>query len=101
MSCVKAREFLERSALTVDEVADAGKHKVDRDAALELAKRATKIVVAKGRKSVVFDMTKAPPDDDSLAAHILGPTGNLRAPTLRQGTTLYVGFQEEAYQELR
>ena len=28
-----------------------------------------------------------------------GPTGNLRAPTLRKGTTLLVGFNEETYQE--
>jgi arsenate reductase-like glutaredoxin family protein len=58
-----------------------------------------KVVVAKGKKVVVFDMAKAPPDDDTLASHLLGPTGNLRAPTLRQGTTLLVGFSDEAYRE--
>ena len=100
MSCVKAQGFLERGALTVDEVVDAGKKKLGRDAALELAKQAEKIVVVRGKKTVVFDMKKAPPDDDMLAAHLLGPTGNLRAPTLRQGKTLYIGFQEEAYREL-
>ena len=87
--------------MAVDEVVDAGKRKLGRDAALELAKRATKVVVAKGKKKVVFDMKKTLPDDDTLAAHILGPTGNLRAPTLLQGKTLYVGFLEEAYEELR
>jgi hypothetical protein len=45
-------------------------------------------------------MKKAPPDDDSLAAQILGPTGNLRAPTLRKGKTLLVGFSEEAYRQV-
>ena len=33
------------------------------------------------------------------ASHLLGPTGNLRAPTLRQGKTLLVGFSEDAYQQ--
>jgi hypothetical protein len=42
-------------------------------------------------------MKKDPPDDETLLAHILGPTGNLKAPTLRKGTTLLVGFSEEAY----
>jgi hypothetical protein len=28
---------------------------------------------------------------------MLGPTGNLRAPTARVGKTLVVGFNEEAY----
>lgn len=45
-------------------------------------------------------MKKDPPDDETLAKHICGPTGNLRAPTIRQGNTLYVGFNEEAYAEL-
>jgi len=54
-------------------------------------------VVAKGKKVVTFDMKQAPPDDDTLAAYLLGPTGNLRAPTIRQGKTLLIGFNEEAY----
>lgn len=28
---------------------------------------------------------------------MLGPTGNLRAPTLRVGKTVLVGFDEDAY----
>ena len=54
-----------------------------------------KVVVAKGKNVVTFDLKKDPPDDDTLAAHLLGPTGNLRAPSVRRGSTLYVGFNEE------
>jgi hypothetical protein len=57
-------------------------------------------VVARGKKVVTFDLRKNPPDDETLAAHLLGPTGNLRAPTLRRGKTLYVGFSEDIYREL-
>lgn len=64
-----------------------------------MAREASKVVVARGKKMVTFDMKKDPPDDDTLAAHLLGPTGNLRAPTLRIGNTLLVGFSEEAYQD--
>jgi hypothetical protein len=46
---------------------------------------------------VTFDMKKDPPDDDALLSKLIGPTGNLRAPVLRVGTTLVVGFSEEAY----
>jgi len=28
---------------------------------------------------------------------MLGPTGNLRAPTLRAGSTVLVGFDEDVY----
>jgi hypothetical protein len=45
-------------------------------------------------------MKADPPADEELARHIIGPSGNLRAPSLRQGTTLYVGFHEELYRRL-
>jgi hypothetical protein len=77
--------------------ADASKERKGRAEALALAKSADKIVVAKGKKVVTFDMKQAPPDDDTLAAHLLGPTGNLRAPTIRRGKTLLIGFNEAAY----
>jgi arsenate reductase-like glutaredoxin family protein len=35
-----------------------------------------------------------------LAANLLGPSGNLRAPTVRKGKTLLIGFNDEAYQEV-
>jgi hypothetical protein len=80
-------------------VVDATKERRGRDEALKLAKSAGRVVTAKGKKIVVFDMKKTPPDDDTLAAHLLGPTGNLKAPTLRIGETLLVGFGEEAYRQ--
>jgi len=58
------------------------------------------VVVARGKKVVSFDMKSNPPDDETLAAHLLGPTGNLKAPTLRRGETLLVGFNEEAYRQV-
>jgi arsenate reductase-like glutaredoxin family protein len=55
-------------------------------------------VVARGKKVLSFDMEKAAPDDEALLSHLLGPSGNLRAPTIRKGKTLLVGFSDEAYQ---
>lgn len=40
------------------------------------------------------------PDDDTLLKQMLGPTGNLRAPTLCIGKKLIVGFHEEVYQNI-
>jgi arsenate reductase-like glutaredoxin family protein len=45
-------------------------------------------------------MKKDKVDDDTLAGYLLGPTGNFKAPTIRVGRTLYIGFNEEAYAEL-
>jgi arsenate reductase-like glutaredoxin family protein len=60
---------------------------------------ADRVIVGKGKKVTVFDMKKSPPTDDELLAVILGPTGNLKAPTLRLGQTLLVGFSEEMYRQ--
>jgi predicted GNAT superfamily acetyltransferase len=79
---------------------DAAKERRGRAEAVALAKTVAKVVVARGKKVVTFDMKLDPPDDDTLATHLLGPTGNLKAPTLRHGNTLLVGFSEEAYQQL-
>jgi hypothetical protein len=83
----------------VSTTTDANKEKRGRAEALALAHSVARVVVGKGKKVLTFDMKNAPPDDDTLAAQLLGPTGNLKAPTLRFGNTLLVGFSEEAYQK--
>jgi hypothetical protein len=75
----------------------ANNTKLGAEEALRLSREVSKIVVAKGKKIVTFDMRKDPPGDDVLLAAMLGPTGNLRAPTIRKGMTLLVGFDEEMY----
>ena len=98
MSCTKAQGFLEENALEVKEQTDARKEKRGREEALTLAKSVNRIIVAKGKKVIEIDMKKEPPDDDTLASHLLGPTGNLRAPTIQKGKTLLVGFNPTAYE---
>jgi len=84
----------------VKSVLDANKQRQGRADALELAKAADTIHVAKGKKVVTFHMKKDTPDDETLLSHLLGPTGNLRAPTIRKGKTLYVGFNEDVYKNI-
>ena len=63
--------------------------------ALELAHSVSKIWAAKGKKLTFFDMQKDAPTDDELAGALLGPTGNLRAPAIRRGKKLFIGFHDE------
>jgi arsenate reductase-like glutaredoxin family protein len=65
-----------------------------------LLKKVNKVYAAKGKKVVYFDLKKDKPGDEELAKVLLGPTGNLRAPTLRKGKTLVVGFNEETYEKV-
>lgn len=71
--------------------------KLQGDDARALLKGASRLLVAKGKKLQTFDGA-ALKGDDAVAA-MLGPTGNLRAPTAKVGKTLVVGFSEDAYRE--
>lgn len=85
--------------MQVTESADARKQPRGPTEALALARGVDRVVVARGKKVVSFDMRRSPPDDETLLAHLLGPTGNLRAPTVRRGRTLLVGFSDATFRE--
>ena len=68
--------------------------KLARREASELAKQASKIIVAKGKKVTEFAGGKA---GKEVVTAMLGPTGNLRAPTIRKGKMVVVGFNEEVF----
>ena len=69
-----------------------------REEALQLARTAQTVVAGRGKKVVTLEVAAA--SDEELIAVLLGPTGNLKAPTLRIGQTLLVGFAEPAYAEV-
>ena len=71
-----------------------------RTEALALARQAGRLLVARGKKLVEIDMKRKPPDDEMLAGLILGRSGTLRAPAIRRGRTLVVGFHPDAYERL-
>jgi arsenate reductase-like glutaredoxin family protein len=100
VSCKRARDFLEQHAIDVKSSTDATRERRGPAEALALAKSVAAIQVARGKKILSIDMKKDAPEDDTLVSYLLGPSGNLRAPTIRRGNTLYVGFNEEAYQAL-
>ena len=62
-----------------------------------MLRSASRLTVAKGKKVSEFAGGKA--SADAVGA-MLGPTVNLRAPTLRVGKTLLVGYNEEVYEKL-
>lgn len=76
---------------------NATKQRYGADDLAALFAGATEVVVAKGKHVLRFDLKKAPPTSEELAAVVLGPTGNLRAPTARIGNRWVIGFHEEAY----
>jgi len=47
----------------------------------------------------MFDVQDNLPGNTELLTAMLGPTGNLRAPTVKRGKILLVGFNEGAYRD--
>lgn len=64
-----------------------------------MARTAHRVIAAKGKKVTALDLTKEQPADDDLAKLMLGPTGNMRAPTLRVGQTILVGYNDQIFLE--
>jgi len=91
---------MEAHGITVRETVDARKTRYDDGDFDELFDGATKIVAARGKKHVVFDLKKDPPEPSELAKRLLGPSGNLRAPAAKVGKTWLVGFSDDAWSDV-
>ena len=79
---------------------DAKKRKLTLKDALSLLEGADELYAARGKKVERVDLRAGKPDKTTVERLMLGPTGNLRAPTLRVGRTLVVGFDEETYRKV-
>jgi hypothetical protein len=86
--------------VTVRETVNAKRVRFGEQAALALLDGVDHVWAARGKRVVHLDLAKAKPSRAELLAVLLGPSGNLRAPALRRGRTLIVGFDEGAYGKL-
>ena len=84
--------------MTVRETVNAQKERFGPKDLDALFDGANKIVVAKGKKVLTFAPGKDDFDAEALEKAVIGPSGNLRAPSARSGKTWHVGFSEEAYE---
>jgi arsenate reductase-like glutaredoxin family protein len=96
VTCKRASGFLEEHQIEVVETVSANK-KLKCDDAISMVRQARRLIAAKGKKVTRFDLSSDHPSDDEIAKLMLGPTGNLRAPTMRVGETILVGYNEEVF----
>ena len=87
---------MDAHGLEPKEIVSASKKLGATDAAA-IAAAATRVVVAKGAKVTEFTPGGKPGKDVVVA--MLGPTGNLRAPCIKAGKTVLVGFNDDAYRD--
>ncbi len=64
----------------------------------ELLSQVSTVWVGRGKKFVKLKASDLQ-DNEEAQKPLFGPTGNLRAPTLRFGKTLVVGFSAPMYED--
>ena len=82
----------------MNEITNASKEKIDANQAWEMIKSASSIHVAKGKKTI--SLNPKSDDREEILKTVMGPSGNLRAPTWKIGSDILVGFSEEQYQQV-
>ena len=87
--------MLNRNSIACETVADARKASLDEEEAWQVLAAAREIIVAKGKKRLVFDPRRD--SRETILKETLGRSGTLRAPTLRIGDRLLVGYNDELY----
>lgn len=95
-TCGRSQDFLAEAGARIAEQVDARKERMGKAEAVRLARSVDDLWVTRGKRLVHLNLRKESPSDDELAALLLGPTGNLRAPTMRKGRKLFVGFEPAA-----
>lgn len=100
VTCQRAEACRDKIGAKVVELVDARKVRYGKAEILALLEGIDTLVVTRGKTVMTQLLNKEwqeRPDDAELVALLMGPTGNLRAPTARVGRTLIVGFSEEVY----
>ena len=85
--------MLNRNSIACETVADARKASLAEEEAWQVLSAAREIIVAKGKKRLVFDPRRD--SRETILKETLGRSGTLRAPTLRIGDRLLVGYNDE------
>ena len=70
----------------------ASREPLEGAAALSVLEGVTELYVAKGSKSIFLDLAQHRPSDEDLLGLLLGRSGKLRAPSVRIGKRLIVGY---------
>ena len=76
---------------------DAKKSTIRGSEALRVLGGVDDLYATRGKNVIHIELRKEKPDRATLTSLLIGPSGNLRAPTLRTGRTLLVGFDEATY----
>ena len=100
MTCGRTQEFLAKRRVETEELVDARKVKLKLKDAYALLEGMDELVAARGRKVERVDLRSGRPERAMVERLMLGPTGHLRAPALKVGRRLLIGFDEATYRAI-
>jgi arsenate reductase-like glutaredoxin family protein len=87
------------NSITISETIDARKTRFEPTAAIAFVRQADEAWIARGKTVHKVVFKKEAIADDALLKLIIGPSGFLRAPIIRRGKKLFIGFEPEQYAE--
>ena len=88
MSCERTRAVLDKKKIAVGEERSSKKAPLSETDVKAMLASVERVIVSKGKNSRTLAAKETTLDD------LRGPTGNFRAPMVRKGKTLLVGFSE-------
>ena len=100
MTCARTQGFLAKKKMAPVETVDARKARLSLKDALAMLAEADELISARGKKVERIDLRRTMLSKVEVERLMLGPTGNLRAPTCRVGRKVIVGFDEATYKTL-
>lgn len=95
-TCQKSDDYLDRKGIAPEVKIDCKKEPMTFDEAKNLLKGVQTLYATKGTKVIETDL-RGEVDDSVLESLLIGPSGKLRAPSLRTHDAMIVGFNEEMY----
>lgn len=99
-SCSLAQTFFEEHDVAIKDRVDARSTPLVESDALELIKNAKDLFITRGSKVIHFDLTREHPGNGSIVELVIGRSGKLRAPTIKVGRTVVVGFDQATYEKV-
>jgi len=95
-SCAKSEAWLAEQGIAASEQVDARKLRFDASQTWELIRACSKVYVARGKSWAAYDPHNAEQAAE-LEMKMLGPHGTMRAPALRFGKVMIIGYEPEMY----
>jgi arsenate reductase-like glutaredoxin family protein len=99
-SCSLAQAFFDQHDVAIQDRVDARSTPLVESDALRLLETARDLYVTRGTKVIHFDLNHDHPGNESIMELVIGRSGKLRAPTIKVGKTLVVGFDQATYEQV-